>query len=227
MRRTIWILIVALFLTSCSGGNGTKTPTSDPAMVMTSVKLTVDANSTTMIGLTPSATISPTPTETTVPVTPTETTTQGLTSSPTFTMTVNSSSPDKAELVSQSVSDNTVLTPGQTFDITWTFKNTGTTTWTTDYSVKFWSDELMGAAQSTNFSTSVEPGKTLDITMHLTAPTKIGTAKSSWWLQTAEGTNFYPFYVIIVVAAAPTSTITPTFTITPTTTITSTLTTNP
>ncbi len=108
-------------------------------------------------------------------------------------------------MLSQSIPDKTTFNPGAPFKVTWTFKNVGTTTWTTEYAAKFWSDSLLGSAASIPFTKEVKPGDTIDITMNFTAPSNIGAAKSSWWLQNPQGVNFYPFYVAIeVVSALPT-----------------------
>ena len=55
---------------------------------------------------------------------------------------------DKASYDSQSPQDGTHVQAGQVFDITWNLLNTGTTTWTKDYSLRFFS--------GTNFT---KPGK--------------------------------------------------------------------
>ena len=81
----------------------------------------------------------------------------------------------------------------------------------------------MGASNITKFSKDVKPGDSIDITMSFTAPSNIGSVKSSWWLQNANGVNFFPFFVIVEVVSAlptpPTATFTeepsPTLTITP------------
>ena len=65
---------------------------------------------------------------------------------PTATPIVNAG--DKASYDSQTPQDGTHVQRGQTFDITWNLLNTGTTTWTTDYSIRFFS--------GTNFT---KPGK--------------------------------------------------------------------
>ena len=55
---------------------------------------------------------------------------------------------DKASYDSQTPVDGTHVSAGQTFDITWYLLNNGTTTWTTDYSMRFFT--------GTNFT---KPGK--------------------------------------------------------------------
>jgi hypothetical protein len=210
MRRGILFIIVALLLSSCLGSKVQSTSTPDAQMVMTSVQLTVSAKLTSNAASIPSATLTPTMTETVisttaVPASPTPT----ITSAVTLT---RSPLADKAELTNQSVPDQSKFNPGAPFKVTWTFKNVGTTTWTTAYSAKFWSDDLMGSPDTITFSKEVKPNDSIDITMSFTAPTTIGSAKSSWWLQNADGANFFPFFVAIEVISAlptpPTATVT-------------------
>jgi hypothetical protein len=193
---------------------------------MTSVQQTVYANLTSAAALTPSATITPTVTETLVSTTSAPSTlTPSLTSASTST---RSSLADKAELANQSPADQSKFNPGAPIKVTWTFKNVGTTTWTTDYSAKFWSDDLMGSPDTVHFSKEVKPNDTIDITMNFKAPSTIGSDKSSWWLQNADGVNFFPFYIAIEVVSAlptpPTATDTVVPTVTATIQITPTLT---
>ena len=69
MRRSIWFLIAALLLTSCLGQNVASTSTPDAQMVMTSVQLTVSEKLTSNAASIPSATLTPTVTETIISTT--------------------------------------------------------------------------------------------------------------------------------------------------------------
>ena len=60
--------------------------------------------------------------------------------------------------------DGTHVKAGQSFDITWNLLNTGTTTWTTDYVLRFFS--------GTNFT---KPGKTRYYLQQPVAPNTVGT----------------------------------------------------
>ena len=229
MRRSIWFIIAALLLSSCLGSKVTPTPTPNAQMVMTSVQQTVSANLTGTAASIPSATTTPTVTETFVsttaaPPTPTPSVTSALTST-------RASLADKAEWTNQSVPDQSKFNPGAPFKVTWTFTNVGTTTWTTDYTAKFWSDDLMGSPDTVHFSKEVKPNDTIDITMNFKAPSAIGSAKSSWWLQNADGVNFFPFFIAIEVVSAlptpPTATATVAPTVTATIQITPTVTETP
>ena len=215
MRRFYWLLMIAWLLAACTGSKTTATATEDPQAIMTAVQLTVQYNLTQIRELTPSATATPTITETVAPTTPAPTEPQiSGTPAPTDTKAPLA---DKAELVSQSVPDHSKFNPGEPFKVTWTFKNVGTTTWSTEYTAKFWSDSLMGSPETIKFTKEVKPGNNIDITMNFIAPKNIGSAKSSWWLQNPDGENFFPFFIAIeVVSALPTPpTHTPTATVEP------------
>lgn len=119
------------------------------------------------------------------------------------------------------IPDDTRMAPGQTFTKTWRLQNTGTCTWTTDYSIALFSGDAMNAPTSVRLPTNVAPGQTVDISVDLVAPQTAGTYTGNWKLRNAAGTWFgigpsgnSPFWVRIVVAGTPVSTIT--VTVTPT-----------
>ena len=70
---------------------------------------------------------------------------------------------DKASYDSQSPQDGTHVKTNQVFDITWNLLNTGTTTWTKDYSLRFFS--------GTNFT---KPGKNRWNLRQEVAPNTVG-----------------------------------------------------
>lgn len=73
---------------------------------------------------------------------------------------------DKASYDSQYPQDGTHFKPGQDFDITWNLLNTGTTTWTNDYVIRFFSGK--------NFT---KPGKNRWYLEYPVAPNTVGPAK--------------------------------------------------
>ncbi len=133
----------------------------------------------------------PTRTETPVPVSSTPT----RTISPTATATLF----DQGSQVRQSLQDKTSVTIGTPFQVTWTLKNTGTSTWTGHYALK-WAGGLMGnnlyPANTVPIPLDVQPGATVDITVTIQAPTKAGSAFTMWFLQdTTSGLNFIKAYL--------------------------------
>ena len=106
--------------------------------------------------------------------------------------------------------DNTAVDPGQTFVKTWRLKNTGTCTWTSAYSIVFVSgDSMDGPASTALTSGTVAPGKSVDVSVTLTAPDTGGTYRGNWKLRNGSNQIFgvgndasKPFWVQIDVAVA-------------------------
>lgn len=137
---------------------------------------------------------------------------------PTFSATTPASSPptspvqqcDQAEAgspIDVTIPDDTQMNPGQTFTKTWRLRNSGTCTWSKNYSIAVFSGDSMNAPNSVPLPKQVEPGQTVDISVDLTAPNKAGTYQGNWKLRNEAGTWFgigpggsSPFWVRIVVA---------------------------
>lgn len=142
---------------------------------------------------------------------------------------------DRAQFVADvTVPDGSLFAPGATFDKIWRLKNIGTCTWTTSYAMVFGSGEKMGGPDSVPLPGAVEPGKTVDMLVHLTAPATVGSYRGYWKFQNANRVPFgigadgaKSWFVDIRVAlltgtATPTPTPTRTATSTPTSTPTAT-----
>jgi hypothetical protein len=114
------------------------------------------------------------------------------------------------------IPDHTILAPGQTFDKTWTFQNTGTCTWKPGYTIIFTSGSAMkGNTRALN--QSVAPQEQVNVTVRLTAPGTPGDYSGSWRLANGKGEPFGAFVsVVINVAGAGTTVPTPEPTVTPT-----------
>jgi len=170
--------------------------------IATSVAQTVEAqNSLTEAAALP--TITPVPTLETTPtpeLTLTETPTEGAS---------NPGCTTSAALIAENPPDKTVFTPGEYFYKTWTFRNTGTCIWTTEYKLVFWDGDLMGGLTSYAMPDDVLPDGTINISIYLQAPATEGEAKGDWRFQTPWNTNFgvgnpdTPFFVDISVAVKP------------------------
>jgi hypothetical protein len=105
--------------------------------------------------------------------------------------------------------DGTEFTPGTAFVKTWQLKNSGTTTWTSAYSLVFAKGERMGGPDSLPLPGTVAPGQTVDLSLNLTAPQKLGAATGFWQLRGPGGALFgigplanEPVYVQINIVAA-------------------------
>ncbi|MEN4010958.1 MAG: NBR1-Ig-like domain-containing protein [Chloroflexota bacterium] len=229
-------LLLALILPACAGTQAS--PTIDPAVIYTEAAQTVAA------GLTQTAAAKPTATETPTPP-PTNTPEPTVEASPTSAATLPPAvlpSPtrravaDRADFVSQSPVDGTVMYPDQVFAHRWTLKNVGTTTWTTAYQVRFFLGDatLRFGASDIRFPREVKPNETIDLILNMKAPNRAGDYNTVWVLTNADGSNFYTIYLNIKVSGntptpssiPPTNTpeITPTITetVAPTATVTAT-----
>lgn len=215
----ILMLMGVLFLAACSQATPevlTPAPTADLNIIRTEVAATVLAQVPQICALTPTATQIPTNT-------PQPTATQAATATAEVTATTGTgtaaASNDQARWLSQSVTDGTVFTPGQTFTMTWRIQNVGKTTWTTGYRLRYFSGEAFGTAKEIFLDRVVAPNETVDITLQMTAPTKVGKYRSDWVMANESLFNFnQPVYLEITVATPSTPTVTPTVAATSTST---------
>lgn len=94
---------------------------------------------------------------------------------------------DSAAFISDiTVPDNANFAQNKTFTKTWRVKNTGSCTWTDQYTLTFLSGAQMGAPDSTPLS-ATKPGATLDISIEMTAPTKDNAYRADFELRNAAG----------------------------------------
>jgi hypothetical protein len=98
---------------------------------------------------------------------------------------------DRAAFVADvTVEDGTIIQPGQQFVKTWRIRNTGTTTWDQNYTLRFSADERMGGPDRLPLPKQVAPGGTVDLSLTLTAPTQSGSYRSTWRLFNGQGQPF-------------------------------------
>ena len=98
---------------------------------------------------------------------------------------------DEASYVADvTVEDGTVIQPDEGFVKTWRVLNTGTTTWTTDYSLRFLGDDQMRGPDSVPLPREVKPDEMIELSVSLTAPTTPGRHRSTWKLANAQGALF-------------------------------------
>ena len=110
--------------------------------------------------------------------------------------------------------DGSSILIGAGFTKTWRLKNVGTCTWTTGYTLVFeHGDQMGGPATQALTPGTVAPGRTIDVSINLVAPTTPGTYHGDWKLREPGGVLFGlstgPFWVEIK-AVAPTATPTAT-----------------
>jgi hypothetical protein len=219
-KRKLTILtafvLVSILLTACGGGE----PEVDIDAQKTSFAQTADAQASMTAAAQPTLTPTPeftaTPTMTMTPEGGTATATLAATATGS-TATIATGGADSAAWRANDPPDNTAFRPGEEFTVTWTLENTGTSTWTTGYYIKFLSGEQMDAEDEVYLPYSVPPGTNAQISVDFVAPSSTGTKRSDWVLNNANDNTFYSFYVVVEVnnsgVSAPTST--PTVTATP------------
>lgn len=216
------LLTVLLLLTLAACSNPNATPTISPEMVYTQAAQTVAAGLTQTAVLVPTATSTstPPPTNTPAPTQAVTATSADATTPVTLASPTRSTGPDKAEWVAQSPGDGTVFAAGEDFTLVWTVKNTGSTTWTTDYQLRFYLGDasLRFKASDIKLPKEVKPNDTVDLSLWMEAPFNAGDYTTIWVLSTNEGVNFYPLTFTLKVSgtqgtnvpsATPTTTATP------------------
>ncbi len=108
---------------------------------------------------------------------------------------------DKASFDSQTPMDGTHIQRGQPFEITWYLLNTGTTTWTTDYSIRFFSNNNFTKQGKDRWylEQPVPPNTVGKCTVDAVAPATPGTYTMAVVLGNGNGENFYIMDISIVV----------------------------
>jgi len=178
VRKFLLLFLLSAFaLASCNTNT-------DEARIATAVALTVAARESQI----PSSngTPEPTPAETVAPAsepTPSPTPTQPAAGGPTAGCL-------KANLLGETIPDDTILKPGEIFTKSWTVKNSGTCTWDQTYKLVFWGGDLMGGAYVYNFPTVAIPDQVVEIPIVLYAPEQPGTYRGYWRLQSPNGIDF-------------------------------------
>ena len=87
------------------------------------------------------------------------------------------------------IPDGYRLYQGQAFTKTWRVKNTGTCTWTPDYSFVYVTGDQM-SGRNINVPTTVAPGQTVDLSVNLIAPYGDGSYRGYWQMRSPQGSNF-------------------------------------
>ncbi|MBG0784291.1 MAG: hypothetical protein H0S79_04240 [Anaerolineaceae bacterium] len=205
-KKTKKIIILTLILTLTSvlfSACGPKQPTIDIEAQKTSFALTAEAQASMTQAAQPTSTptleptMTPTATETQAVEVATPTETVPAAGTPTATQSVITGN-DAGQWIAQDPADNTEFAPGAVFTVTWTIENTGTSTWTTNYYIKFTSDEQMDAEEKVYLPYPVPPGTNVQVSVEFKAPSSAGEYQSTWSLVNANDVAFYSnFYIII------------------------------
>jgi hypothetical protein len=135
------------------------------------------------------------------------------TSTPNLTATAEACRP-AAQVSDVTVPDNSPFKPGETFVKTWRFLSAGNCAWGQGAALKFQSGDKLGGPDSIPVD-AVDVGKSVDVSVTLTAPQSPGTYSGRWALEQSSSQVITTTDVSIVVPA-PTPTRGPTSTPRPT-----------
>jgi len=156
------------------------------------------------------STDTPAPTET---ATPTKTATPSKTPTPTDTPT-DTATPTpalpKAQFIKDiTIPDGTVVKPAQPFTKTWRFKNVGAVPWGEGVKLAFvegnhkgFESKKMGGPDYVDVP-SAAPGKTVDISVDLVSPQKLGQHRSYWRLKLGNGEWLENIHYADIFVASP------------------------
>ncbi|MCI0521734.1 MAG: hypothetical protein L0Z70_15925, partial [Chloroflexi bacterium] len=90
------------------------------------------------------------------------------------------------------IPDDTRIKQNTEFVKTWKVRNSGTCTWTEDFSLVFAKGEQMGGPDKLSLNNAVKPGEEAEISVELTAPFNPGKWRGDWMLADAAGNRFGP-----------------------------------
>src|SRR6185295_17151715 len=114
-----------------------------------------------------------------------------------FTVQPQEQPADSAAFVRETIPDNAPpMTPGEKFTKTWTIRNTGTTTWASDYKLRWVGGDGLSSHTDILVTDSVSPGSNYIFSISMTAPSNPGTYRENWSLVNPNGT-------IIKVSSSP------------------------
>lgn len=197
LTKILPFLLLSLFLAAC--GTVSVRPAAEiTAEFEAAVEQTIAARDTATP--LPTNTRPPTLTPTvTVTLTPTETPTP----SPVPPTSVEETFCDNSKFLTDvTIPDGTLLAPGQVFEKTWSFQNTGRCTWKEGYTIAWIKGDVLGGV-TRPLPETVPPNGTVNVTVRLTAPFRPGTYQGIWRLFNSKGEPFGDFVSVLIVVAGP------------------------
>lgn len=183
------------------------TQVSGAETLVASLSLTPEVTETPTAPATPTTTLTPTDAE---PAQQDQPSTITPAQSPTTASGTEASACDSASFVEDvTVPDGAQMSPGESFTKTWRLRNSGTCTWTTEYSAQLLNGVRM-EGEAAPIAAAVQPGETVDVSIDFAAPVESGIYISEWALTNEEGDTFEKsFYVQIEVISIATATQAP------------------
>ena len=119
---------------------------------------------------------------------------------------------DKCEWQRNDPVDGTVIDPSTGFDLIYTLKNTGTSTWTTSYKLRYYVGDYFVDSRESALRESIAPGQSGRAIMDGTAPSTKGTYKATFVLTNDQGVNFCVLDFTFTVGSSAEATTGPTAT---------------
>jgi hypothetical protein len=190
------ILLWAILLSAC--GPSTSTSNNTLNAIYTAAAQTIAAQSATTVPVATDTVSLPTATDsgsTTPTILPTLV--SSLPSSTPGSSTGSSTGCNSTFVADATIPDGTAVSPGQTFVKTWTLQNTGSCTWDTNFTMRFFSGDQMSGGSGT-VSSSVAPGGQGNVSVTLTAPLTAGTYTGNWRLADDSGITFGEIVDVVI-----------------------------
>lgn len=214
----VWT-VLAMILAGCNMPNGSAS--TDPGAFYTQAASTIIAEityakvETEVAQKTQEALVSPTPTLTSTPMaTATPTVEPTATDKPKPPTDTPEPTPCNAlQFISDiTIEDGEIMSPNEDFHKVWRIQNVGTCTWTSDYDLVFVDGDQMSGDKVVSLTNNVSPGRSIDVGVYLTAPSRKGTYTGYWMLRSSGGSYFgwgadadQAFYVTINVKTSSSS----------------------
>ncbi len=204
MRRSlspilIW-LVLSMFFAACSSGEGEASPTPEPQAVLTAAAETAAVQMTELANPPATSTATADPgSEIPAPTANLPSITDAAPGEVTPQATVATGGIDLAEFWADvTIPDGTDFNPGDPFTKIWKLRNSGTNTWTPEYSLAFFTGDQMSAPVEVPIGANVAPGDTTDVAVDMVAPDANGSYTGYWKMKDPAGEFFeYPVFVMI------------------------------
>lgn len=201
-KPIVLTLLLSLLLAACAP-QATPMPTPDIGAIQTAAAQTVMADiaatEAAKASLTPAASPTLKATSTADGPTPTVTLTVGVISTPGLVGTPLGLCDDAIFVSDVTITDGSVMTPGQDFLKTWKVRNTGDCTWGAGYSIIYggYNDRMNGVPAA--IATTVVPNQDVDVSVQFTAPTRVGEYLSAWRMANPNGYAFGQFLFVKII----------------------------
>ena len=124
-----------------------------------------------------------------------------ITSFSTVSVSIIVQTTDAATFLSETIPDGTIFAPNTAFTKTWTFKNTGTSTWNNTFKLRYVSSTngLLSNSQSdVPISGTVAPNGTYTFSIPMTSRSSVGTYREDWKFINGAGTTITSFSTMSV-----------------------------